>query len=180
MSPWPSCLNHCLQIRRPWFDSPFCFLFFNFTHAQRGCWACARAFFDVIILTHMDFDIEVDNLGCDSEVFHRVRPRPWLPPWGPESWSAGAPWVSGFSPNGGSRSYSDGGTGECPLGKMERGLPEPPDGTCGQPDRRITRLTLGGFPAPRPREGRFSSGKLPGGLALPRTGDSSVGGSTRR
>ena len=107
-------------------------LSFYFTHAHCGYRACAL---DDIILTHMDFDIEVDNLGCDSEVFHRVRPRPWLPPWGTESWPAGAPWVSGFSPNGGNRLYSDGGTGECPLGKMERGLPEPPDGTCGQPDR---------------------------------------------
>ena len=69
-----------------------------------------------------------------------------------------------------------GGTGECPLGKRERGLPEPPWRYVRPTWRGITRLTLGGFPAPRPGEGRFSSGKLPGGLALPRTGDSSAGG----
>ena len=156
-------------------------LSFNFTHARCGPGACAPAFSDVIILTHMDFEVQVDNLGCDSQVFHRVRPRPWLPHWGTESWPAGAPWVSGFSPNGGNRLYSDG-------GKLVYVLSEKGKEDCRNPPwrylrptwRGITFLTLGGFPAPRPGDGRFSSGKLPGGLAVPRTGRLLRRGSTRQ
>ena len=108
MSPWPNCLRQCLQIRRLWFDSPLFLFSFYFAHAQCGYQACPLAFSDVIILTHMDFDIQVDNLGCDSRLFEVLRARPWLPLWGTESWPAGAPWVTGFPAEGGNRLYSDG------------------------------------------------------------------------
>ena len=37
-----------------------------------------------------------------------LQARPWLLPWGTESWPARTPWVLGFSPVGGNRSYSEG------------------------------------------------------------------------
>ena len=108
MTRWISCLNHYLQIRRLRFDSLFCFFLFTSRMRSVDTKHAHQPFFDVIILTHMDFDIQVDNLGCDSRFFEVLRTRPWLPPRGTESWSAGAPWVSGFSPKGGNRLYSDG------------------------------------------------------------------------
>ena len=50
----------------------------------------------------------------------------------------------------GNRLYSEGGTGECPPGKREGGLPEPLTVLAANPSEKHTRLTLGGFLAPSP------------------------------
>ena len=50
---------------------------FYFTHAQYGYRACALAF---IIETHMDYDIQVDNLGCNSRLFHSASHTALTPP----------------------------------------------------------------------------------------------------
>ena len=150
-------------------------LSFYFTHAHRGYRACAPAFFDVIILTHMDFDIQIDNLGGDSRLSNSFSHGPDSPLEGPS--------LGQLEPHG-SRGFLLTGETACTLRgnwwmssrKKGKRTARTPDGTCGQPDRGITRLTLGGFLARRPGEDRFSSGKSPGGLALPRTGDSSTGG----
>ena len=105
-----------------------------------------------------------------------LRVRPWLPPWGTESWPAGAPWVLGFSPEGGSHLYSE---GELVTSSRKNGkrTPGAPDGTCGQPERGRLAWPLVVFWQPRPGESRFSSRHIvPGGLAVPRTGDSTTGG----
>ena len=52
--------------------------------------------------------------------------RPWLVPWGAESWLglARTPWVLGFFSGRGKPLVLWGGTGECSLEKRERELPE--------------------------------------------------------
>ena len=107
-----------------------------------------------------------------------LRARPWLPPWGTESWPAGAPWVLGFSPEGGSRLCSE---GELVMSSRKNGkrTPGTPDGTCGQPERgRLAwplvvfwHPVLGRAPFPRAHCARRASGS-PGR-------DSSAGGSAR-
>ena len=104
---------------------------FYFTHAQYGHRACALAF---IIETHMDYDIQVDNLGCDSRLFHSASHTALTPPlrdWVLASWR---PMGLGVFSQRGNRLYSD--------GELVNVLPEKgrrtagtSDGTCGHPER---------------------------------------------
>ena len=54
-----------------------------------------------------------------------------------------------------------------------------PDGTCGQPGRGDYSLDPWWFSSTRPGGALFLRHMMPGGLVVPRTGDSSAGGSTR-
>ena len=76
--------------------------------------------------------------------FFMLQARPWLPPWGTESWPARTPWVKpqGFFSGRGKPLVLWRGTGASPLEKRERGLLGTPDGACGQPERELPALTL--------------------------------------
>ena len=65
-------------------------------------------FSDFIILTHMDFDIQVDNLGCDSRVFHRFVHGPDSPLEGPSLGQLESHGSRGFSRTGKTAMYSNG------------------------------------------------------------------------
>ena len=98
---WPSCLYHCLH-------SLFCSNSFYFTHAHCGCQACALAFSDVIILTHMDFDIQVDNLGCDSRLFYSASHTALTSPLRDRVLASWSPMGLGVSSRRRNRLYSEG------------------------------------------------------------------------
>ena len=59
-----------------------------------------------------------------SEFVDALWARLWLIPCGTESWLARTPWVLGFFSGRGKPLALWGGTGECPPGKREGGLPE--------------------------------------------------------
>ena len=83
------------------------------------------------------------------------------------SWS---PWVLGFSPEGGSRLYSE---GELVMSSRKNGkrTPGTPDGTCGQPERGQFAWPLVVFWHPVLGRAAFPQAHtVPGGLAVPRTG----------
>ena len=107
--------------------------------------------------------------------FVMLQARPWLPPWGTESWPARTPWVLGFFSGRGKPLELWGGTGERPLEKKERGLPE-----------LLTVLAVilkenylldpCVVSSDRSGEGRFSSGKICARANAPQNGRLLCGG----
>ena len=93
--------------------------------------------------------------------FFMLQARPWLPPWGTESWPARTPWVKpqGFFSGRGKPLVLWRGTSASPLEKRERGLLGTPDGACGQPERELPALTLVWISSNRSGEGRFPLGQ---------------------
>ena len=154
------------------------FASFYFLHCRY--WACALAFSDVITQTHMDFDVQVDKLGCDSRLFNCFEHGPDSPLVGPS--------LGQLEPHG-SRGFLPKGETACTLmenwwmtsrknGKRTAGIP---DGTCGQPQQGGHSPDPWWFSSIPSWGGTLSLRHIvPGGLALPRTGDSTAGGSTRR
>ena len=169
MSPWPSCLNHCLQNRRLWFNPTFCFFFFPSRMRIIPFWRHYSSLFRNIFRPTCVMMLKMIRWDAILDFLTALRARPWLPPWGTESWPAGAPWVLGFSPEGGSRLCSE---GELVMSSRKNGKRTlgTPDGTCGQPERGTTRW-FSGTPFPRAHCARRASGS-PGR-------DSSTGGSNR-
>ena len=73
----------------------------------------------------MGYDAWIYNLQSDPGVrWSACYARPWLLPCGTESWLARTPWVLGFFSGRVKPFVLWGGTGERPLEKRERGLPE--------------------------------------------------------
>ena len=92
-----------------------------------------------------------------------LQARPWLPPWGTESWPARTPWVKPqgfFSGRGKSLVLWRGNSVNVLSEKRERGLPDFLTALAGQPERELPARPLRGFLATRSGEGGFSSGKI--------------------
>ena len=136
--------------------------FFSFTHAHCGNWACASAFSDVISLfiisqTHMDYDTLVDNLRCDSRLFNRASRTALTPPLRDRVLASWSPMGLGVFSRRGKPLVLWGGTGDV-LSKKGKEDSRNPWRYLRPTWKGTTRLTLGGFLAPRPGEDRFSSG----------------------
>ena len=95
----------------------------------------------------MDYDIQVDNLGCDSRLFHSASHTALTPPLRDRVLASWSPMGLGVFSRRGNRLFSD--------GEPVNVLPEKGKEDCRNPWRylrpsweRNTRLTLGGFLAP--------------------------------
>ena len=81
----------------------FSLLLFLFISRMRS--ACTEhAYLTSYSWYHTSYDAQIYNLEFDPGGFLR----PWLPPWGTESWPARTPWVLGFFSGGGNRLCSEG------------------------------------------------------------------------
>ena len=106
--------------------------------------------------------------------FFILQARPWLPPWGTESWPARTPWVLGFSPVGGNRVYSEGG----PVNDLSRKGKEDCRNSwwCLRSTRkRTTCSTLAWFLALALGSAVFPRAKFARGPTVPRTEASAAG-----
>ena len=132
----------------------------------------------ILIQSHMYFDTESNDLRFGFQLWHCF-------PHGPDSPQEG-PSLGQLEPHG-SWGFLPKGETACTLrgnwwmssrknGKRTAGTP---DGTCGQPGRGDYSLDPWWFSSTRPGGSLFLRHMMPGGLAVPRTGDSSAGGSTR-
>ena len=105
------------------------------------------------------------------------RPLPWLDPNWAESWLARTSWVSGFFSSRGKPLVLWGGTGVCPPGKKEGGLPEPLTVLVVNPNKNYSPDPwLMVSSNPRVGGATFPQAHLLWGPVVPSAGDTSLGG----
>ena len=104
----------------------FSFALFFFTSRMRSAWTEHAHFFPTLtfLITTWVATPKSITSGSILEFFWSLYGRPWLIPCGTESWLARTPWVLGFFSGRGKPLVLWGGTGVCPPGKREGGLPE--------------------------------------------------------
>ena len=132
----------------------------------------------ILIQSHMYFDAESNNLRFGFQLWHCLSHGPDSPQEGPSLGQLEPHGSWGFLPKGEAACTLRGNwwMSSRKNGKRTAGTP---DGTCGQPGRGDYSLDPWWFSSTRPGGSLFLRHMMPGGLAVPRTGDSSAGGSTR-
>ena len=109
------------------------------------------------------------------------RPLPWLDPNWAESWLARTSWVSWFFSSRGKPLVLWGGTGVCPPGKKEGGLPEPLTVLVVNPNENYSPdpwLLVSSDP--RVGGATFPQAHLLRGPVVPSAGDAPLGGGSAR